>query len=115
MKMRSQDINKSFGKTHNKFYPRRNMFEEPGWCSGKRIKMSFIALKDTDNGKVCPHCGSENINDGETYVTYVENAYGEKIPNAWQLNVEYTCADCSKVWRVFCVARPDVVYFNREV
>lgn len=96
----SQEINKMFGAYGNKFYRGKKMSADPVLECGKDAWCCQIAIKQHDDGLVCPYCGGTPSDDWSDHIEY--KGYNGDL----QLNTEPyivgegSCAKCGKWWFV---------------
>jgi hypothetical protein len=97
----SQEINKSWGTYRNKFYGKRKMITEQAISCGEDVWICQIAVKQHDDGLVCPFCGGKpNSIDWNDKVEY--GGYNGELHiglNPYIVS-EGSCADCGKWWMI---------------
>lgn len=121
----SQEINKAWGKSSNKFYMGRWEVRVNGYCAGKKIVMHALALKSFNEACRCPLCGStddpSNFSSPLVY-DYTKPKYdkvtGERIggKTVTLQELERECPNCRKWWRVLSGVgfQSNVILYNTE-
>jgi len=106
----SQEINKSWGTYRNKFYRGRKMIPEQAISCGEDVWICQIAVKQHDDGLVCPFCGGKpNSVDWNDKIEY--GGYNSELHiglNPYIIS-EGSCADCGKWWMIRSCAHGDKV------